>query len=411
MLIYRDAFVRGGLPSEVRGLARGLALDHAVSVWGRARSIPRLERDAEVRCYTSIADLAIKAPRWLRQDRPDVVVLFGVYLPDTMVAARAAKVWGAVTVLHPSAHIMHAVLTGKVFFGRIDIGQFESGRQHKVIGRNLRRRASPILKQMWLRTVGLTLFRAVDCIAVLSDHEEREIRNVVPSLSGPAVKLRWGIDQVPGIDAPEHYYRDTLGIAADGCANIVFWARLDWHYKGLDRLLAGVLAARRCTGTLPFRLFLCGPGYAGGLERAKAFIAEHSLERDVRIIPSFGGSKAALRDADASVLLSRWDGLPRSLRESLWLGVPVITSRDTHAGHLLRNQGAGIVVENPDQPEEVAAALLAFGSPVTRSRFARNARRLKPHLGWDVAARNFIAELPGDRVSPRISSGATARQA
>jgi glycosyltransferase involved in cell wall biosynthesis len=261
--------------------------------------------------------------------------------------------------------------------------------------RNLQRRASPIVKQAWLRTVGAILFRAVDCIAVLSDREEREFRTIVPSFFGPAVKLRWGIDEVPGLDAPENYYRDTLGIAADGHANIVFWARLDWHYKGLDRLLAGVLAARKSTGSLPFRLFLCGPGYAGGLQRAEAYIAEHSLQGDVRVITSFGGSKAALRDADASVLLSRWDGLPRSLRESLWLGVPVIASHDTHAEHLLCDEGAGIVVEDPDQPEQVAEALLAVGSPGTRSRYARNAQRLKPHLSWDVAARNLIADLRG----------------
>jgi glycosyltransferase involved in cell wall biosynthesis len=131
--------------------------------------------------------------------------------------------------------------------------------------------------------------------------------------------------------------------------------------KGLDRLLAGVEWAKKNEGELSFQLFIIGPGYQGGEQLVRRDIERRGLSENVTVLlpgeyPK--GDLSPLLDACMSILLSRWDGVPRALRESLALGVPVLVSKETHFESVVRETGAGIVLENSDDPTSVGKALL-----------------------------------------------------
>ena len=65
------------------------------------------------------------------------------------------------------------------------------------------------------------------------------------------------------------------------------------------------------------------------------------------------GSIDPLRDADVNILLSRWDGFPRTLRESTIFEVPMLVFEETNFGDLVRNFQEGIVAKNPDNVSEL----------------------------------------------------------
>ena len=56
-------------------------------------------------------------------------------------------------------------------------------------------------------------------------------------------------------------------------------------------------------------------------------------------------SNQPLKKADYSILLGKWDGSPRSLRESINYNVPIIVSRETNFEDLVNLTNCGIVLK------------------------------------------------------------------
>ena len=49
--------------------------------------------------------------------------------------------------------------------------------------------------------------------------------------------------------------------------------------------------------------------------------------------------------ADYSILLSRWDGFPRSLRESIFYNIPIIASKETNFGDIINKTDCGYLID------------------------------------------------------------------
>ena len=90
-----------------------------------------------------------------------------------------------------------------------------------------------------------------------------------------------------------------------------------------------------------------GFDYNHGLSKIKNLISKLNLDKKVIITPSkiWKSTKIPLIKADYSILLSRWDGFPRSLRESLYFNVPIIASIETNFSDLIQNFKCGYVVK------------------------------------------------------------------
>ena len=74
--------------------------------------------------------------------------------------------------------------------------------------------------------------------------------------------------------------------------------------------------------------------------------------------------------ADVVLLLSWQDACSRVILEAVRWGVPSITTRYNGAAEVLA-EGAGIVVESPDDSAGVAAALATMCDPASRAHMRR----------------------------------------
>ncbi len=426
-LFYEDAFEPGGAPVGIRNLAQALSARHDVALWGKAYAAdyPALET---VRCrrYRTLRSLLHQLPTWIDEDRPDVVIIVGFFLSANMPVAHFARKRGVPVLLHPLAQVWDVMLRGKVFTQGCDVRLLENAEENSDhLLQRLADRLSPHKKKLYLNTLGRRLVRLSNRIVVLSSEEQRQFNTIYPRPPEDFITMPWGIDALTGLDDDRHFFREVLG-CADNTPNLIVWSRLDWYYKGLDRLLAGVRQVRERLGpaALPFRLFLCGPDYRGGAGQAARFAQKHGLEDLVYVLLPGRyepGSLTPLRDADASLLLSPWDGSPRALRESIFLGTPILVSRETNFGEIVEESEAGLLVGDADDAGAVADALLALADRQHLAHLRQNTRALAARLAWSEVADRLTQTLQRDaglfqpaagvRSTPRPLSKAPDRDA
>lgn len=397
-VFYRDVFQPGGVAGEIIEIANTLANQHEVIVWGLDGPISA-SLNPKIQClrYHRLKDIQNQFSVWLNKAKPDFALLVGFFMIDNLPAARALKQAGVPMVLYPLSQITTPVLAGKIFTQDPDVRRLEqNGLQLPDLKEKMMMQVNPLLKNIYLNSIGRFLVANSSLVAVLSEFEARHFQNNIPTYTGSFVQLRWGINRAPKEKDPKHYYRETLGYT-DGKANYVYWGRLDWHYKGIDRLLNGILhCVRDCPqDDPPFRLFLIGPDYRGGAEKIRQFVETHQLQHIVHLmLPGSypAGSKLPLRDATASIYLSRWDGFPRTLRESITLGVPILVSEETHFGKLVTDYNSGLVLNNPDAPEEVAQALMDMTDNKRQATFKAGTPALASQITWHQAVEIWLEE-------------------
>lgn len=397
-IFYQDAFEPGGAPVGVRQLAMALGTRYEVCLVGRQGRHRSPVGSVRTRAYRSLLGLIQNLPRWLRADRPDMLILVGFFLAPNALVARITRRLGIDVILHPIAQVDAATFSGKVFTHGCDVRELERRRiNHLTPSKRLLDRISPLTKSAYVRSAGTMINRCSDYIAVLSPYERDRYQEEYPRPDRIFLQLPWGIDPIDtATDSPHHFYHRRYG-AARSTRNFIVWSRLDWHYKGLDRLLHGVRHLRDRIGAdaVPFRLHLCGPDYRAGSVLASRYIADHDLQDVVQLLlPGTyrAGDRSPLRDADASILLSRWDGSPRALRESVYYSVPVLVSRETNFGELVATYGSGRVVADADDPSSVSDCLHDLATQRQLCRYRRGAAQLAGALSWTSTAEEFVCQ-------------------
>ncbi len=400
-IFYADAFQSGGAPVGVQHLARALSPSAPVSVYGR-RSEADLDLGTARRCeYDSVTELRSSLSGWLKEDRPALLVVIGFFLPHNPIAFHVASKLGVPTAIHPMSQIADTILTDRVFTHGCDVSDLEQ--QTLNVERTKDRiaaRVSPIAKRVFCATAGRYMIAKSQALALLSEEEGRQIRAMYPRSPSTSLSMPWGTDveSIPD-ESSGHFYRDEMGLD-DGRANLVIWCRLDYRFKGLDRAIEGMrwLAdqddVRRADGELPVRLFLCGPDYRSGAVAAQRHIEEAGLGDHVFILGPDEyrpGSKKPLRDADATVLLSRWDGSPRTLREAAHYGTPMVVCEETNFADLVRSSGAGSVVDG-DDASAVGLAFLAMADPAVQGPAAEGSRELAERSTWECIGADLLRQ-------------------
>jgi glycosyltransferase involved in cell wall biosynthesis len=162
----------------------------------------------------------------------------------------------------------------------------------------------------------------------------------------------------------------SAGLPGGADGPLAFVSRLDSWRKGIDRI-CGWLDA--CADVLPRPAVVL-------------YAADEGQPRPSRLGPlhdegllhwdqdSRGAALVAeLLRSRAVVLLSRWDGQPRVLREAALLGLPTISTRSSHFEEVVRALGSGVIVDDADDPAQVQAA---FEAVATQRRDPAAARKL-----------------------------------
>jgi glycosyltransferase involved in cell wall biosynthesis len=288
----------------------------------------------------------------------DLVHLHSVFLWPTAAAARAAERAGVPYLLAPRGMLV----------------------------RDLFRRRGRWRKALWLRLIERrTLTRAAGLHAT-SELEAAELAWLgSPGSPIPPVHVvPNGVDPEPppngaGLSAP---VREAL----DRAPFLLFLGRLSWK-KGLDRLIP---ALSRAPGAV---LAVAGnddEGYRPELERLarEAGVAGRVLFLGSGNAGGVGGAdKAALlHGAAALVLPSYSENFGNSVLEAMAVGRPVVVTPEVGLASILRETGAGLVVEG--DPERLGGALrdLLADPAAADAMGRRGAEAARERFGWGTVA-------------------------
>ncbi len=144
--------------------------------------------------------------------------------------------------------------------------------------------------------------------------------------------------------------------------NIVYWGRIDFKMKGIDRIIDFSKKIQSIKYDNNVKIHFMGPDYNHGLNILKESILENNLENNLIIHPKEIWSKSdlPLKKADYCIQLSRWDGFPRSLRESIYNNVPIIISKETNFLDIVSKTGCGVLIDetNPNEIEHFIKILV-----------------------------------------------------
>jgi glycosyltransferase involved in cell wall biosynthesis len=191
-----------------------------------------------------------------------------------------------------------------------------------------------------------------------------------------------------GVSLPEAGFdRDTSRseLELDPSAPIaLFVGRLDVKHKGLDLFLRGI------ADTHDWHAVLVGPDHRGGRLRLETLATELGIERRMhfRGVLQERALDEAFAAADIFVLMSRWEGMPMSLLESLAHGTPVVVSPTVESLVGVERAGAGWV----STAAELGRVLSVIaGEHSRRSAAARAALDLAKAYDWDKVAACYEA--------------------
>jgi glycosyltransferase involved in cell wall biosynthesis len=164
----------------------------------------------------------------------------------------------------------------------------------------------------------------------------------------------------------------------------LFVGRLDVEHKGLDLFLRGI------ADTHDWHAVLVGPDHRGGRSRLETLAIELGIERRVHFRGVLHGRALdeAFAAADLFVLMSRWEGMPMSLLESLAHGTPVVVSPTVESLVGVERAGAGWVVTAAELGRVLS---VIAGEHSRRGAAARAALDLAKAYDWDKVAACYEA--------------------
>lgn len=145
--------------------------------------------------------------------------------------------------------------------------------------------------------------------------------------------------------------RQSLGIGED-LPVLAFVARLT---EPKDPLFAIRVSARLAAEGLEHRLVIIGDGpMRADCER---LLQEPGLNRCVTMLGQRADVRAILKEADIFCLFTKWEGLPVSIIEAMFAGLPVVASKVGGVPELVRHGVTGYLLDGFD--EGGAVSLLA----------------------------------------------------
>lgn len=167
-------------------------------------------------------------------------------------------------------------------------------------------------------------------------------------------------------------WRETWGITPD--TTVALFAGMNYRLKGLEPLLHSVALLDRA---VPFRLLVAGGPRTGEFERLA-----RRLNIQERV--SFLGYIAEMRNcyfaADFFVHPTFYDPCSHVVLEAMTCGLPVVTTRYNGAAEMMHPPREGLVIDDPHNHADLAAALTHFLDPANRQAAAQAARRTAS--GW-----------------------------
>ncbi len=327
-MFYKDFEAEGGFPRDFRKLATQLQqLGNDVYVYTYAEDSTSKKSKIsgiKVRRFRHKLINSFFIPQELNSilknnsDAIDILQIVGGYIPENIPVARAAQ-------------------KGKIPYVVIPLGDLSpivSSYKNKLI------------KFAFTHLFLLPILRKALAAQASSEIEKKWIEYY--NIRTPIIVQGYlGIfkSDIPAVLQPN--YLEKIKSDLKNKTKLVFLGRLDVFCKGLDLLILAYAMIVRNALRSELALVLIGPDWNNGRARLESLSKKYGVADNVFFLgPIYGQEKySALADADLFLHPSRMDNQPRSVREALGVGCPVIVTKETCIGELIERYDAGAVVE------------------------------------------------------------------
>lgn len=289
----------------------------------------------------------------LTKNKVDIVQVLGFASANVLCALKAAKRTKVKVVMSPYSQLTEFNFNNKLFFEDPDLKSIEkNGPVAKTSNQKISELKSKLKKRLFFKVLAKKLLKNIHGIRFISDFEQQQYskyyRNKIISkiICEPAQPQDVSIQENENV-----FSKDQI--------NIVYWGRIDFGLKGLDRLVDYVLKNKELLIESKVKFHIMGPDYNGGLKNILRLIENHKLASIIEITDEsvWKGTKQPLMQADYSVLLSKWDGYPRSLRESIQFNVPIIVSKESNFGGFTKEFNLGFEVNSSADLKDIIPLL------------------------------------------------------
>jgi len=239
---------------------------------------------------------------------------------------------------------------------------------------------SPILKSVWKVCFELQNLNNSAIVRSYSQFNTQCIRSY--GYKGEVVELYEGIDTADVMEC------STLEISQEGKSgkHFIYVGRIDIFGKGLDQLLIAFSKFR--ARHTDYNLTVIGP-FQSKTDESLFFKLAALSNGGVEYYPTVYGKQKFkfMRDADLFIYPSRFEGIPRSIREALFVGTPVLVTQATNFADNVVKYRAGLVCELTI--ESIEAALGEFQSK-PKDFFNGNPEKLiAEKYNWESVCLNY----------------------
>ena len=292
----------------------------------------------------------------LRRQMPsfDIVHTHSVFLWPTWAAARAATRHAVPYVVAPRGMLVADLI----------------------------RRKSRLLKTAWIRLIERGNLERAAAIHVTSRIEGDDLAEF--NLRLPPVRIvPNGVDVAPaGADGGGG--SAEVGTLTTGPRTLLFIGRINWK-KGLDRLIP---AMAQLDGV---HLVIAGNDEEAYQPVLEALARQHRVEHRVRFVgPAYGtGKLALLRQAAALVAPSYSENFGNVVLEAMAAGCPVVVTPEMGVADIVRESGAGVVVNGDPASLAAGIAHLLSEPESLRNMSARGKAMVAQRYGWETVAQQM----------------------
>lgn len=170
-----------------------------------------------------------------------------------------------------------------------------------------------------------------------------------------------------------------------------FIGRIDIHTKGLDILVKGFKSFQEKNNNA--ELWIIGAG--GEIETLKTLVKTENIENVIFLGSKFGQEKLELiQQMHTFVHTSRNEGLPASILEAAFFGVPCVVSNETNFGEKINEHQSGIALKenNSDYLNKALDKLYTAWQNNSLNLYSENAKKMiASDYSWDVLVSKFDA--------------------
>jgi glycosyltransferase involved in cell wall biosynthesis len=164
--------------------------------------------------------------------------------------------------------------------------------------------------------------------------------------------------------------------------NVVFIGRIEYYKKGIDQL---ILCLKKIVNEgINIKLHIYGPFQTKQDEiKLNRDLLSFTADQVEYYGPVYGNNKfEILKGCDLFIYPSRYEGIPRSIREALFFGTPVIVTKETNFAEYVATHRAGFVCQC--ESGSIYDSLVQFVKCDDKQALRNNAKMLvNEFYNWD----------------------------